>query len=39
MLNMEVYRAKAAAKHSPEGVEIMDLRTLHPLDEELVYDK
>lgn len=34
---MGVYWAKAAAKHFPGSVEIIDLRTLFPLDEELVY--
>ncbi len=34
---MGVYWAKAAAKHFPGQVEIIDLRTLYPLDEELVY--
>jgi 2-oxoisovalerate dehydrogenase E1 component len=34
---MGVYWAKAAAKKFPEQVEIVDLRTLFPLDEELVY--
>ena len=34
---MGVYWAKAAAKHFPGQVEIIDLRTLFPLDEELIY--
>ncbi len=34
---MGVYWAKAAAKQYPGQVEIIDLRTLFPLDEELVY--
>ncbi|MBO9633417.1 MAG: tungsten formylmethanofuran dehydrogenase [Chitinophagaceae bacterium] len=34
---MGVYWAKAAAKKFPGQVEIIDLRTLFPLDEELVY--
>jgi 2-oxoisovalerate dehydrogenase E1 component len=34
---MGVYWAKAAATHFPGQVEIVDLRTLYPLDEELVY--
>lgn len=34
---MGVYWAKAAAKHFPGSVEIVDLRTLYPLDEEMVY--
>lgn len=34
---MGVYWAKAAAKHFPGQVEIVDLRTLFPLDEDLVF--
>jgi len=34
---MGVYWAKAAAKHFPGQVVIIDLRTLFPLDEELIY--
>lgn len=34
---MGVYWAKAAATHFPGQVEIIDLRTLYPMDEELVY--
>lgn len=34
---MGVYWAKAAAKKFPGQVEVIDLRTLFPLDEELVY--
>lgn len=34
---MGVYWAKAAARNFPGSVEIVDLRTLYPLDEELVY--
>lgn len=34
---MGVYWAKAAAKKFPGQVEIIDLRTLYPLDEELVF--
>ncbi|MCC7050196.1 MAG: tungsten formylmethanofuran dehydrogenase [Bacteroidia bacterium] len=34
---MGVYWAKAAAKNFPEQVEIIDLRTLVPLDEETIY--
>jgi 2-oxoisovalerate dehydrogenase E1 component len=34
---MGVYWGKAAAKHHPGKVEIIDLRTLFPLDEELVF--
>ena len=35
---MGVYWAKAAAAHFPGQVEIIDLRTLFPLDEESVFD-
>lgn len=35
---MGVYWAKAAAKAYPGQVTIVDLRTLFPLDEELVFD-
>jgi 2-oxoisovalerate dehydrogenase E1 component len=35
---MGVYWAKAAAAQLPGLVEIVDLRTLFPLDEELIYD-
>src|ERR1700733_6077092 len=34
---MGVYWAKAAAKNFPGQVAIIDLRTLYPLDEELVF--
>ena len=34
---MGVYWAKAAAKNFPGQVEIVDLRTLFPLDEELIF--
>lgn len=34
---MGVYWAKAAAKKFPGRVEVIDLRTLYPLDEELVF--
>jgi 2-oxoisovalerate dehydrogenase E1 component len=34
---MGVYWAKAAAKHFPGRVEVVDLRTLFPLDEALVF--
>jgi 2-oxoisovalerate dehydrogenase E1 component len=34
---MGVYWAKAAAVHFPGQVEIIDLRTLYPLDEDLVF--
>jgi 2-oxoisovalerate dehydrogenase E1 component len=34
---MGVYWAKAAAKEFPGQVEIIDLRTIHPLDEEAVF--
>lgn len=36
---MGVYWAKAAAKRYPGQIEIIDLRTLFPLDEELVFEK
>lgn len=35
---MGVYWAKAAAKNFRGRIEIIDLRTLYPLDEEMVYD-
>lgn len=35
---MGVYWAKAAAKYFEGKIEIIDLRTLYPLDEELVFD-
>ena len=35
---MGVYWAKAAAKNFPGQVEIIDLRTLFPLDEELIFE-
>ena len=35
---MGVYWAKAAAEMYPGQVEVLDLRTLYPLDEEMVYD-
>ena len=35
---MGVYWAKAAAKSYPGQVEVIDLRTIYPLDEELVFD-
>ncbi len=35
---MGVYWAKAAAKNYPGCVEILDLRTLNPLDEEAIFD-
>ncbi|MFM9908016.1 MAG: thiamine pyrophosphate-dependent enzyme [Chitinophagaceae bacterium] len=34
---MGVYWAKSAAMHFPGQIEIVDLRTLFPLDEELIY--
>jgi len=34
---MGIYWAKAAAKNFPGQVEVIDLRTLYPLDEELVF--
>lgn len=36
---MGVYWAKAAAKNHPGKVEIVDIRTLVPLDEEYIFDK
>jgi 2-oxoisovalerate dehydrogenase E1 component len=36
---MGVYWAKAAAKKFDQQIEIVDLRTLHPLDEALVYER
>ena len=36
---MGVYWAKAAAKNFNEQIEIIDLRTLFPLDEELVFER
>jgi 2-oxoisovalerate dehydrogenase E1 component len=36
---MGVYWAKAAAKKFNEQIEIVDLRTLYPLDEGLVFDR
>ncbi len=36
---MGVYWAKAAAKHFPGQVEVVDLRTLYPLDEAMVFDR
>lgn len=35
---MGVYWAKAAAEMHPGRVEVLDLRTLYPLDEEMIYD-
>ncbi|HWN88082.1 MAG TPA: thiamine pyrophosphate-dependent enzyme, partial [Chitinophagaceae bacterium] len=35
---MGVYWAKAAAKKFPGQIEIVDLRTLFPLDEEMIFD-
>ena len=35
---MGVYWAKAAAEIHPGKVEVLDLRTLYPLDEEMIYD-
>ena len=35
---MGVYWAKNAAKQYPGQVEVIDLRTIYPLDEQLVYD-
>ena len=36
---MGVYWAKAAAKKFDEQIEVVDLRTLYPLDEELIYER
>jgi len=36
---MGVYWAKAASAHFPGQVEIVDLRTLHPLDEEMIFNQ
>ena len=36
---MGVYWAKAAAKKFDQQVEIVDLRTLYPLDEELIFER
>jgi 2-oxoisovalerate dehydrogenase E1 component len=36
---MGVYWAKAAAKNFNEQVEIVDLRTLYPLDEQLIFER
>jgi 2-oxoisovalerate dehydrogenase E1 component len=36
---MGVYWAKAAAKNFNDQVEIVDLRTLYPLDEELIFER
>ena len=36
---MGVYWAKAAAKQFPGRVEVIDLRTLYPLDEDLVFER
>jgi 2-oxoisovalerate dehydrogenase E1 component len=36
---MGVYWAKAAARQFEQKVEIIDLRTLYPLDEELIYER
>jgi 2-oxoisovalerate dehydrogenase E1 component len=36
---MGVYWAKAAAKNFNEQIEIVDLRTLFPLDEELIFER
>jgi 2-oxoisovalerate dehydrogenase E1 component len=36
---MGVYWAKAAAKKFNEQIEIIDLRTLYPLDEELIFER
>jgi 2-oxoisovalerate dehydrogenase E1 component len=36
---MGVYWAKAAAKNFNQQIEIIDLRTLYPLDEELIMER
>lgn len=36
---MGVYWAKAAARHFEDRVEVIDLRTLFPLDEELIFER
>ena len=36
---MGIYWAKAAAKNLPGKVEIIDLRTLYPLDEALIFER
>ncbi len=36
---MGVYWAKAAAKNFNQQIEIIDLRTLYPLDEELIFER
>jgi 2-oxoisovalerate dehydrogenase E1 component len=36
---MGVYWARSAAKNFPGQVDVVDLRTLYPLDEELIYEK
>lgn len=36
---MGVYWAKAAAKEFNENIEIIDLRTLYPLDEDLIFER
>src|SRR5213075_488973 len=36
---MGVYLAKNASKEFPGAIEIVDLRTLYPLDEELIYER
>jgi 2-oxoisovalerate dehydrogenase E1 component len=36
---MGVYWSKAAAKNFPGQIEVIDLRTLFPLDEELIFEK
>jgi 2-oxoisovalerate dehydrogenase E1 component len=35
---MGVYWAKAAATHFPGQIDIIDVRSLYPLDEELIYE-
>ena len=36
---MGVYWAKASAKNFNQQIEVVDLRTLYPLDEELIYER
>ena len=36
---MGVYWAKTAAKNFPGQIEIVDIRTIYPLDEKLIYER
>jgi 2-oxoisovalerate dehydrogenase E1 component len=36
---MGVYWARAAAKKNPGQIDVIDLRTLYPLDEELIFER